>query len=130
MSTDQFDKLKQQGLEQSRMTAELRDQADRMEADRYPRSREVAEASLELKQANEDLARLYNKSRELNGLKSRIFANVSHELRTPLTLILSPVERLLKSEGQDEKARSDLLIVQRNARLLKGHLNELMDVAN
>ncbi|MGE5621413.1 MAG: ATP-binding protein, partial [Candidatus Bathyarchaeota archaeon] len=121
--------LKERGAEQAKLTDELREQAVRMEADLYGRSRDVAESSRKLKQANEELARLYEKTRELDELKSQFFANVSHELRTPLTLILSPVARLLGSLGLQEDVRRDLLVVQRNARLLQRHVNDLLDIA-
>ncbi|RJQ78099.1 MAG: response regulator [Desulfobacteraceae bacterium] len=67
--------------------------------------------------------------RPLDLLKSQFFANVSHELRTPLSLILGPVDRLLRRAALDEEAQHDLLIVQRNARLLHRHVNDLLDIA-
>jgi signal transduction histidine kinase len=121
--------LKQQGFEQAKLTDELRERAVRMEADLYARSREVAETSSKLKQANEELARLNEKARELDQLKSTFFANVSHELRTPLTLILGPVDRQLERRDIDELMRRDLQVVQRNARLLLKHVNDLLDIA-
>lgn len=125
----EFVLLKQQGSEQARMTDALRERAVQFEADLYSRSREVAESSQKLKQANEELTRLYEKTRELDEFKTRFFSNVSHELRTPLTLILGPVDRLLREEGLDEAARHDLMVVQRNARLLQRHVNDLLDIA-
>lgn len=47
--------LKQKGLEQEKVTDKLLGQAFKMEADLYSRSREAAEISLELKQANQEL---------------------------------------------------------------------------
>jgi PAS domain S-box-containing protein len=124
-----FMALKQQGAEQAGVTDTLRERAMKMESDLYARSREVAESSRKLKQANAELSALYQKTKELDVLKTHFFANVSHELRTPLTLILGPVERLLSREDLAEKARHDLLVVQRNARLLQRHVNDLLDIA-
>lgn len=82
-----------------------------------------------LLRANEELARLYQKSREIDELKSRFFANVSHELRTPLSLILGPVERRLAADGVSPEERRDLEVVERNARLLLRYVTDLLDVA-
>jgi PAS domain S-box-containing protein len=121
--------LKQRGVEQAKLTDAMRERSLQMEAELYTRSREVAESSLKLKEANEELSRLNEKAKELDELKSRFFANVSHELRTPLALILAPVDRILSREDLEEEARNDLLVVQRNARLLKRHVNDLLDIA-
>ncbi|HLM74235.1 MAG TPA: ATP-binding protein, partial [Polyangiaceae bacterium] len=91
---------------------------------------EVAHArGLELEKTYEELARAHAKTKEIEQLKTRFFANASHELRTPLTLILGPVERLLASGDIPEQARSELEIVARNARVLLRHVNDLLDIA-
>jgi signal transduction histidine kinase len=82
-----------------------------------------------LEAAVNDLSTLYQQARELDQLKTNFFANVSHELRTPLTLILAPVDDLLRSgriEGEDKES---LELVQRNARSLLGHVNNLLDLS-
>ncbi|MDQ7988535.1 MAG: EAL domain-containing protein [Candidatus Dactylopiibacterium sp.] len=124
-----FVRLKRQGVEDSRLNDTLRQQALRMEAEMFARVNEVAEASAQLKSANEELDRLYQKTRELDELKTRFFANVSHELRTPLTLILGPLTRLLESPHLDEGERHSLQVVQRNARLLHRQVDNLLDIA-
>ena len=125
----EFVRLKQQGIEESRLNDTLRQQALHMETEVFARAGEVAEASAQLKQANEELDRLYHKTRELDELKTRFFANVSHELRTPLTLILGPLTRLLQSPNLDDSERRSLQVVQRNARVLHRQVDNLLDIA-
>ena len=124
-----FVRLKQQGVEESRLNESLRERAVGMEAELFARSREVAEASAQLKTANDELARLYAKTREIDELKTRFFANVSHELRTPLTLILGPLARLLDSPQLAESDQQALQLIQRNALLLHRQVDNLLDIA-
>ena len=95
------------------------------------RAREEVDArEPELQQANEEITRLYERTKELDELKTHLFANVSHELRTPLALILGPVEKHLRSTtGLGAELRHDLGVVARNARTVLRHVNELLDVA-
>lgn len=120
---------KEKRIEQEKIAEELRQKEERMEAEIYVRNREVAEVNLQLKEANDELARLYEKAKEVDRIKTSFFANVSHELRTPLTLILGPVERWLKSGDIADNMRRGLEVIQRNARLLLRHVNNLLDLA-
>jgi len=86
-------------------------------------------ANSQLQDANEKITRLYQKTRELDELKTQFFANVSHELRTPLTLILGPIGKRLAAGNLDSAERRDLEVVDRNARLLYRHVSDLLDVA-
>nr|WP_320133570.1 ATP-binding protein [uncultured Holophaga sp.] len=82
-----------------------------------------------LRQAKADAEAALDKVRELDDLKSRMFANVSHELRTPLALILGPSEQMLASETLTPESRRHLEVIDRNARLLYRHVTDLLDVA-
>ena len=82
-----------------------------------------------LEQHGLELARLYEKTREMDELKSRFFANVSRELRTPLTLILGPVAKRLAADGVSREEKDDLAVVERNARLLLRQATDLLDVS-
>ncbi|HLM76542.1 MAG TPA: histidine kinase dimerization/phospho-acceptor domain-containing protein, partial [Polyangiaceae bacterium] len=84
---------------------------------------------IELETTYKELAKAHAKTKEIEQLKTRFFANASHELRTPLTLILGPVERLLASADLPDLTRPDLEVVARNARLLLRHVNDLLDIA-
>lgn len=111
----EFVRLKQQRIEDSKLTEELKRHKEKMEFEIYLRAQEIQKANDRLK--------------ELDELKTQFFANVSHELRTPLTLILGPAEKLLSSGGLNEKQIRDLNVIMRNARILLKHVNDLLDVA-
>ena len=54
---------------------------------------------------------------------------MSHELRTPLALVLGPAERVLADLGPDDPHRRQLEVILRNARVLLGHVNDLLDTS-
>jgi signal transduction histidine kinase len=91
-------------------------------------NRELEEANDRLRRANEELARRYEKSRQMDALKSRFFSDLSHELRTPLTLILGPVTRRLAADDVSPEERRELETVERNAKLLLRYVTDLLDV--
>ncbi len=68
---------------------------------------------------------------ELNQSKLKFFINVSHEFKTPLTLIMSPIEKLIKStEYRDnpELFLRTLKIIYRNAERLSRLISQIMDL--
>lgn len=125
----EFVRLKQRGMEERQATDSLRVQAEKMEAEVFLRTQQVSDASRQLKEANAELATLYERTKELDQLKSQFFANVSHELRTPLALILGPAEKLLSSGKLADAAHHDVETIARNARLLLKQVNDLLDAS-
>ena len=125
----EFVRLKRAGEAQHQVAEGLRSRAEDVEAEVFQRTREAAEASRKLKEANAELAVLYERSRELDELKTQFFANVSHELRTPLTLILGPAQKLLGQCAAGDSRRHDLDLIVRNARLLLSQVNDLLDAS-
>jgi PAS domain S-box-containing protein len=91
--------------------------------------RRVDESLVETRLAHEKISQLYQKTLELDELKSQFFANVSHELRTPLTLILGPVKKALQTPDLSPNVRHDFEVVERNARFLYRHVADLLDVS-
>jgi PAS domain S-box-containing protein len=83
----------------------------------------------ERRRLEEERSRMHARTRELEELKTKFFANLSHELRTPLALILGPAERLLNASSLAENERRDLDVILRNARTLLKHVNDLLDVS-
>jgi PAS domain S-box-containing protein len=98
-----------------------------------PEGRNITEkkrAEEEIARKNRELELLLQRVRELDEVKSQLFANVSHELRTPLALILGPAESMLaQGDNLTERQRRDLAVIRRNASTLLKHVNDLLDVA-
>lgn len=80
---------------------------------------------VEIEQLQEEKEQL----KRIEELKTRFFNNVSHELRTPLTLILSPLEKTLKSDEVPEKLRKNLDLSLKNGKYLQQLVNEMLDLA-
>ncbi|MBQ9704841.1 MAG: response regulator [Paludibacteraceae bacterium] len=64
---------------------------------------------------------------QVNDIKLRFFTNISHELRTPLTLVSGPVDNILQTERIPQSVRTQLEIVQSNARRMLRLINEILD---
>ena len=63
---------------------------------------------------------------EVDEMKLRFFTNVSHEFRTSLTLIMTPLEKLMKTE-KDLESQQILKLIYRNADRLLKLVNQLLD---
>lgn len=66
------------------------------------------------------------KVHEMDMLKLKFFTNISHEIRTPLTLILSPLERIIRTTENGQN-KEQLKLIQRNAKRLLTLINQLLD---
>ena len=133
-----FIRLQQQGAEQAKLTEELRTKSEYLASEIFLRAQEIQEsnhqlreANAKIQQSNEELARLYEKTKELDRLKSQFFASVSHELRTPLNAILGFTGTLLmRLPGPlTAKQEKQLKIVEDSGRHLLSLINDLLDLA-
>lgn len=77
-----------------------------------------------LKMEHLELEKMY----ELDQMKTQFFSNISHEFYSPMTLILSPLEKLIASSPMDDKIKSSLSLVYRNAKRLQRMTNQLKDL--
>ena len=69
----------------------------------------------------------YKKDIELYGLKLKFFTNISHEFRTPLTIISGIAHQLLRKESDFASRQDHYLRIDRNARILKRLIDDIMD---
>jgi len=77
--------------------------------------------------ALEEERRETRRVRDMDRMKIKFFTNLSHEFRTPLSLILSPIDKLIRSEHEPAK-RQLAMTVERNARRLLHLVNQLLDL--
>ncbi|MBZ0285232.1 MAG: response regulator [Anaerolineae bacterium] len=131
----EFIRLKQLGSEQQKLTETLQSRTEQMEAEIFQRAQELQDANQrlrgtndELKSSEQEVIHLYDRLYQLDRLKTQLFANVSHELRTPLTLILGLTEKLGANPVLTKMQQHDLGGIERNARVLLKHVNDLLDV--
>ena len=68
------------------------------------------------------------KLREVDHLKSRLFANISHEFRTPLTLIQGPIKQIISGEFTGNLKDQCKMILRNSDRLLN-LINQLLDLS-
>ncbi|MBA0882635.1 hybrid sensor histidine kinase/response regulator transcription factor [Flavobacterium undicola] len=70
----------------------------------------------------------HEKDIELYNLKQDFFTNISHEIRTPVTLILSSINKLLKTNDFSEAHQQNPFgTIKKNGEYLLNLVNELLD---
>ena len=94
-------------------------------------SRRLADQNELLEEQRSRIARTAGELQRASALKDRFLAAVSHELRTPMTVILGFTGTLLRgTQGPlTDAQRESLERVQRNARLLLGLINDVLDIS-
>ena len=78
---------------------------------------------LEQKEVQRTLAEAHSR------MKDEFLAAISHELRTPLNVIVGWIELLVGGELDQERTRSALVTIQRNAMVQKQLVDDLLDAA-
>jgi signal transduction histidine kinase len=110
-------RLRQNEIEQGKLTAELQSRAKRMEIEIFQRGAELQQKNLELEQAGR--------------AKDQFLSNMSHELRTPLHTVIGYCE-LLGEELEalmDARQQRYLEYIHKDSLHLLELINDILDLA-
>jgi signal transduction histidine kinase/ligand-binding sensor domain-containing protein/DNA-binding response OmpR family regulator len=69
----------------------------------------------------------HEKDVELYNLKQDFFTNISHEIRTPVTLILSSINKLIRTNDSNNNSENPFATITKNGEYLLNLVNELLD---
>lgn len=64
---------------------------------------------------------------QINEAKLQFFINISHEIRTPMSLIISPLQKLIATDKDNERQKT-YYTIYRNAERILRLVNQLMDI--
>lgn len=64
---------------------------------------------------------------EIKETKLQFFTNISHEIRTPLSLVISPLQKLIKSDDDPDRQNTYHIMLRNCHRILR-LVNELLDL--
>ncbi|MDB5478812.1 MAG: response regulator receiver sensor hybrid histidine kinase [Alphaproteobacteria bacterium] len=79
-------------------------------------------------QQRQDLEKAWQKAQAANQAKSEFLATMSHEIRTPLNVILG-IGNLLDRTACDSKQREMIDVLNTNAAVLLGLVNDILDLS-
>ena len=80
-----------------------------------------------LEEERDKQKRLNEQLQEAIQSKLVFFTNVSHDLRTPLTLIAEPVAQVSEADNLTPRQRSLMKIADKNVRILRRLINQILD---
>lgn len=110
------------------MLAGIQSRDEKLQEYREHLEEQVANRTLELRQANEMLQAAKDAAESANRAKSEFLANMSHEIRTPMNTVLGFTD-LLKTLLTDKRHRSYLDAISSSGKGLLTLINGILDLS-
>lgn len=125
----EFVGLKQRGIEQEKLAQELRIRGEQMEGEIFQRAQEIQEVNGRLREANDELTRLYDRTMEADRQKDEFLAMLAHELRNPLAPIPHAIQVLEEFSPADVDLKWARDVIDRQVQHLTRMVDDLLDVS-
>jgi len=92
-------------------------------------SQQIAETTIDLKEAKEQAVAAKEKAEVANRAKSAFLANMSHELRTPMNAILGYSQLMQRDASLLPEQRESLNTINRSGEHLLALINEVLEIS-
>jgi signal transduction histidine kinase/DNA-binding response OmpR family regulator len=129
LKTSDLEKVNSELNDQRNSLLSLNESLEKYQQEIVIQKEEITLQNRVLQAKNLEILDMSQKIHDQDQMKLRYFTNISHEFRTPLTLILSPLDKIIKSGAINRQLAGQVALIEVNAKRLLRLVNQLLDIS-